>query len=71
MRREYWQSHDSSGFRAKVTVELETPRDAPELPPERMARAEEIAEDVMEKLAPKPLEIVQAMMGRSSAGEKR
>lgn len=65
MRREFWQSHDSSGYRVRVTIEWETPRDV-ELLPERAAQAEEIADEVMAALAPKPLEIVQAMMGRQS-----
>lgn len=70
MRREFWQSHDSSGYRARISIEWDTPRNV-ELQPERAAAAEEIADEVMRVLAPKPLEIVSAMMGRSKDGHSR
>lgn len=66
MRREFWQSHDCSGYSCRVSITWDTPRDMPELPPERMAAAEEIAEDILVKLAKKPLEVVSAMMGRTA-----
>lgn len=62
---EFFQSHECSGYRAKVTVEWSDPEDI-ELLPERAASAEEIADEVITTLAPKPLEIVQAMLGRRS-----
>lgn len=67
MRREFWQTHDCSGYRAKISIEWETPRGVEELAGDRGAQAEEIATEVLAKLAPKPLEIVQAMMGRTAA----
>lgn len=67
MRREFWQSHDCSGYRARISIEWDTPRDVEELAGDRAARAEEIAADVLAALGPKPFEIVQAMMGRTVA----
>jgi hypothetical protein len=64
MRREYWQSHDCSGYRARISVVWETPNDVESLADPHNVAAEKIAEDVLAALAPKPLEIVQAMMGR-------
>lgn len=66
MRREFWQSHDCSGYRARISIEWETPRGVEELAGDRDARAEEIAADVLAHLGPKPFEIVQAMMGRTT-----
>jgi hypothetical protein len=60
----FWQTHDCSGYRAKVTIEWSAPENI-ELLPERAEDAEAIADDIMAKLAPGPLEIVRAMMGRS------
>lgn len=60
---EFFQMHQCNGYRAKVTVEWSAP-DNIELMPERAANAEEIAADVIATLAPKPLAIVQAMLGR-------
>lgn len=68
MRREFYQTHDCSGYRCRVSIEWDTPRDV-ELTPERQAAAEEIADVAMAALMRKPLEVVQAMMGRSN-GER-
>jgi hypothetical protein len=62
--RTFWQYHEQSGYRAKITFEWDTP-DGVELRPERAAAAEEIADVAMSALGPKTLEIVLAMQGRS------
>lgn len=67
MRKEFWQSHDCSGYRAKISIEWETPRGVDELAGDRQADAEVIADQALAALARKPLEIVQAMMGRTSS----
>lgn len=63
MTMTFWQTHDCNGYRAKVTIEWSSPESV-KLLPERAANAEAIADDIMTKLAPGPLEIVRAMLGR-------
>jgi hypothetical protein len=63
MRREFWQSHETTNYRCRVSIEWSAPSDK-EPTPERAAEAEIIAEEIMTALAHKPLEVVNAMLGR-------
>lgn len=62
---DYFQLHECSGYRAKVTIEWTAP-DGIELLPDRAGTASDIAGDALAGIARAPFEIVQAMMGRRS-----
>jgi hypothetical protein len=60
--RSFWQSHEVTGHRAKVTVEWSWP-EGTEPPQEWLNRAEEIAEDAFAALGPKSYDISLALRG--------
>lgn len=62
---EFYQIHDTGGYRAKVTIEWSAP-DGVELLPDRAGEAEAIAGDALAKIAAAAYEIVQVMLGRKA-----
>jgi hypothetical protein len=63
--RTFFQSHQCSGFHAKVTIEWSFPKDidADMLPADRISSAEEIADSILELSGPMMRAMVQAMRG--------
>lgn len=61
--RFFYQTHESDGFRAKVTVEWAWPEDR-EPPQEWLNRAEEIAEEAFMSAGPKAYDISLALRGQ-------
>jgi hypothetical protein len=68
--RNFHQSHECAGFRAKVTIEWSTPEeiDLDLLPAWRSEMTEDIADSILAFSGPKMRDMVQAMRGYKVAG---
>jgi hypothetical protein len=66
-KRDFYQSHECEGYRAKILIEWSTPDNIllEILPPWRMREAEEIADSIMGFAGPKIRDIVQRMRGKT------
>lgn len=66
MTRTFYQSHTCDGFRAKITIEWDIPKDIDETTiRNRLFGAEDIADAILAFAGPRMIHMVQTMRGYS------